>query len=166
MVGFVTACLFAGCPTRRSPFSVNATMEGVVLAPSAFSITFAFFPSITATHELVVPRSMPITSFPAARWAEVENLASAAANAAFTFARDARCGVEGGTERAGGRRGWSGRVADADLASADDPPHFRCERGAWRTDAIGWIVRARSRRSGRAGGRTSALPRRALRRIP
>jgi len=29
-------------------------------------MTFGFFPSITATHELVVPRSIPITSFPAA----------------------------------------------------------------------------------------------------
>ena len=38
-------------------------MDGVVRAPSAFSITLAFLPSITATHELVVPRSMPITSF-------------------------------------------------------------------------------------------------------
>jgi hypothetical protein len=28
-------------PTRRSPLSVNATMDGVVRAPSAFSITFA-----------------------------------------------------------------------------------------------------------------------------
>ncbi len=36
-------------------------MEGVVRAPSAFSITFACLPSITATQELVVPRSMPIT---------------------------------------------------------------------------------------------------------
>jgi len=61
-VGLVTACLFAGCPTSRSPFSVKATMDGVVRAPSAFSITLAFLPSITATHELVVPRSMPITS--------------------------------------------------------------------------------------------------------
>ena len=41
-------------------------MDGVVLAPSAFSITRAFFPSITATHEFVVPRSMPITSPPLA----------------------------------------------------------------------------------------------------
>ena len=52
-------------PTSFSPFSVKATMEGVVRAPSAFSITLAVLPSITATHELVVPRSMPITSLPA-----------------------------------------------------------------------------------------------------
>lgn len=31
----------AGSPTSRSPFSVNATTEGVVRAPSAFSITRA-----------------------------------------------------------------------------------------------------------------------------
>src|SRR5262245_14071532 len=36
-------------------------MEGVVRMPSAFSITFGVLPSITATHELVVPRSMPMT---------------------------------------------------------------------------------------------------------
>src|SRR5437588_7750972 len=29
--------------------------------PSAFSMTFGVLPSITATHELVVPRSMPMT---------------------------------------------------------------------------------------------------------
>src|SRR5712672_1503833 len=59
--GLVTACRFAAWPTRRSPDSVNATIEGVVRAPSAFSITLALLPSITATQELVVPRSMPIT---------------------------------------------------------------------------------------------------------
>src|SRR5438874_1270307 len=59
--GFVTAWRFAACPTRRSPDSVNATIEGVVRAPSAFSMTFAVDPSITATHEFVVPRSIPIT---------------------------------------------------------------------------------------------------------
>ena len=50
----------AGWPTRRSP-SVNATTEGVVRAPSEFSITRGCEPSITATHEFVVPRSIPIT---------------------------------------------------------------------------------------------------------
>src|SRR5215216_5925767 len=59
--GLVTACRFAAWPTRRSPDSVNATIEGVVRMPSAFSITLALAPSITATHEFVVPRSMPIT---------------------------------------------------------------------------------------------------------
>ena len=65
--GLVTACRLAGWPTRRSPSSVNATIDGVVRAPSEFSITLGVEPSMTATHELVVPRSMPITfaiSFP------------------------------------------------------------------------------------------------------
>ncbi len=66
--GLVTACRLAGWPTRRSPSSVNATIDGVVRAPSEFSITLGAEPSMTATHELVVPRSMPITfaisSFP------------------------------------------------------------------------------------------------------
>src|ERR1700687_1146234 len=59
--GLVTAWRFAAWPTRRSPDSVNATIEGVVRAPSAFSMTLAVEPSITATQELVVPRSIPMT---------------------------------------------------------------------------------------------------------
>src|ERR1700730_7784086 len=58
--GFVILCRLAGCPTRTSPLSKKATTDGVVRAPSAFSITFAVLLSITATQELVVPRSMPI----------------------------------------------------------------------------------------------------------
>ena len=58
---FVTACLFAGCPTNFSSFSKKATTEGVVLAPSVFSKTLACEPSIMATHEFVVPKSIPIT---------------------------------------------------------------------------------------------------------
>src|SRR5687768_10799789 len=56
-------------PTSRSPLAVNATTDGVVLAPSVLAITFtsgwpeAPVPSTTDTHELVVPRSMP-TIFP------------------------------------------------------------------------------------------------------
>src|SRR5690606_35373442 len=57
--GLVMACLFAGWPTRTSPVSVKATTDGVVRVPSTFSITLAAPPSITATHELVVPRSIP-----------------------------------------------------------------------------------------------------------
>ena len=60
-IGLVTPCRLAGRPTRRSPSSVKATMEGVVLAPSAFSSTLGLEPSMTATQELVVPRSMPMT---------------------------------------------------------------------------------------------------------
>ena len=59
--GLVTPWRLAGWPTRRSPSSVKATIEGVVRAPSEFSITLGVEPSITATQELVVPRSMPIT---------------------------------------------------------------------------------------------------------
>ncbi len=59
--GLVTAWRFAPWPTRRSPLSVKATMDGVVRAPSEFSITLASEPSMTATQELVVPRSIPMT---------------------------------------------------------------------------------------------------------
>ena len=57
----MTAWRLAGWPTSRSPSSVKATIEGVVRMPSAFSITFGAEPSMTATQELVVPRSMPMT---------------------------------------------------------------------------------------------------------
>ena len=59
--GFVTAWRFAAWPTRRSEPSENATIDGVVRAPSEFSITLPAPPSMTATQELVVPRSIPIT---------------------------------------------------------------------------------------------------------
>src|SRR5262245_46320208 len=61
LTGLVTPCRLAGRPTRRSPSPVKATIDGVVLAPSEFSRTWGFPPSITATQELVVPRSIPIT---------------------------------------------------------------------------------------------------------
>ena len=59
--GFVTAWRLAIWPTSRSPSLVNATTEGVVRPPSAFGITTGSPPSSTATTELVVPRSMPMT---------------------------------------------------------------------------------------------------------
>jgi hypothetical protein len=40
---------------------VNATIEGVVRSPSLFSITFGLPPSMIATQEFVVPKSIPIT---------------------------------------------------------------------------------------------------------
>ena len=39
---------------------MNATTDGVVRPPSAFSSTVGSPPSRIATHEFVVPRSMPI----------------------------------------------------------------------------------------------------------
>src|ERR1700761_631057 len=36
-------------------------MDGVVRMPSEFSMTFGALPSMTATHEFVVPRSIPMT---------------------------------------------------------------------------------------------------------
>lgn len=38
----------------------NDTTDGVVLAPSELAITTGSPPSITATHEFVVPKSIPI----------------------------------------------------------------------------------------------------------
>jgi hypothetical protein len=45
----------------RSPVLVKATTEGVVRLPSEFSKTTGSPPSMTAMHELVVPKSIPIT---------------------------------------------------------------------------------------------------------
>src|SRR5512132_2941974 len=59
--GLVIACRFAIWPTSRSPPSAKATIDGVVREPSLFGITTASPPSMTATQELVVPRSMPMT---------------------------------------------------------------------------------------------------------
>jgi hypothetical protein len=39
---------------------VKATIDGVVRSPSLFSITLGLPPSMIATQELVVPRSMPM----------------------------------------------------------------------------------------------------------
>ena len=58
--GLAIACRFATCPTRISPSLVNATTEGVVLLPSSLSITLGSLPSMTATTEFVVPRSIPM----------------------------------------------------------------------------------------------------------
>src|SRR3981081_3851743 len=58
--GLVMLWRLAGWPTRAWPSSGKATRDGVVPPPSAFSITLALFPSITATQEFVVPRSIPI----------------------------------------------------------------------------------------------------------
>ena len=58
--GLVMAWRFATWPTRRSPVLENATTDGVVLPPSAFGMTTGSPPSITATQELVVPKSIPI----------------------------------------------------------------------------------------------------------
>jgi hypothetical protein len=55
----VTAWRLATSPTRTSPFLANATIDGVVRAPSALAMTVGSPPSRTATQLLVVPRSMP-----------------------------------------------------------------------------------------------------------
>src|SRR3954462_10518063 len=59
-LALVTAWRLAGAPTRISSLSVYATIEGVVREPSLFSMTLGLPPSMMATHEFVVPRSMPM----------------------------------------------------------------------------------------------------------
>ena len=60
LLGLVTAWRLADWPTRISSSFVKATMDGVVRSPSLFSMTRGLSPSMMATHELVVPRSMPM----------------------------------------------------------------------------------------------------------
>src|SRR5690625_936796 len=57
--GFVIAWRFATSPTCLSPF-LKETTDGVVRFPSGFGITTDSPPSITDTHEFVVPKSIPI----------------------------------------------------------------------------------------------------------
>ena len=59
-LGLVTAWRLATWPTSRSPSLVNATTDGVVRPPSALGMTTGSPPSMTATTELVVPRSIPM----------------------------------------------------------------------------------------------------------
>ena len=59
--GLVMAWRFATWPTIRSPVLEKATTDGVVRLPSALGMTTASPPSMTATQQLVVPRSIPIT---------------------------------------------------------------------------------------------------------
>src|SRR5258707_1252857 len=61
--GFVTACRLATCPTRRSPSRVKATTDGVVRAPSWFTMTVGWPPSITAPNEFVLAGRWPV-AFP------------------------------------------------------------------------------------------------------
>ena len=57
-----TAWLRAALPTLRSPLLGSLeTTDGTVLLPSAEGMMTGWPPSIKATAELVVPRSIPIT---------------------------------------------------------------------------------------------------------
>src|SRR5215469_12492162 len=57
--GLSTAWRLAIWPTSRSPVLVKATTDGVRRLPSLFMMTVGCPPSMTATTEFVVPRSIP-----------------------------------------------------------------------------------------------------------
>ena len=59
-LGFITAWRRASCPTRRWPPLAYATTDGVRRLPSALVTTVGSPPSMTATTEFVVPRSIPM----------------------------------------------------------------------------------------------------------
>src|SRR3989338_1626292 len=56
-LGFKTVCRLATSPTM---FCMGSTTDGITFLPSAEWITLGDPPSMTATHEFVVPRSIPI----------------------------------------------------------------------------------------------------------
>src|ERR1039458_9142833 len=58
--GLVMAWRLATWPTNRSPLLVKPTTDGVVRVPSWFEMTVGWPASMTATHEFVVPRSIPM----------------------------------------------------------------------------------------------------------
>jgi hypothetical protein len=60
--GLVTAWRRAATPTSTSPAGVHDTTDGVVRSPSGDASTRGPRSSSSATHELVVPRSMPMIS--------------------------------------------------------------------------------------------------------
>jgi hypothetical protein len=59
--GLVIAWRFATCPTTISPSFVKPTTDGVSRLPSWLGMTTGSPPSTTATTELVVPKSIPMT---------------------------------------------------------------------------------------------------------
>ena len=58
--GLVMAWRLATWPTSRSPSLAKPTTDGVMREPSSLAMTTASLPSMTATTELVVPRSIPM----------------------------------------------------------------------------------------------------------
>src|SRR5918993_281354 len=91
LAGFVTAWRFASWPTSRSPVLVKATTLGMVRPPSADAMTVGSPPSITATTEFVVPRSMPMI-LPMSWWLLVRS--------SFGFGRGGVTGGDGHERRA------------------------------------------------------------------
>src|ERR1700689_2398818 len=59
--GLVTAWRLADWPSSTSSSLAKATIDGVVRSPSLFSITRGLPPSMIATHDFGVPRSMALT---------------------------------------------------------------------------------------------------------
>src|SRR3954463_4062946 len=58
--GLVMAWRRAIWPTRTSPLSSHATTDGVRRPPSSLGMTLGSLPSMIATTEFVVPRSIPM----------------------------------------------------------------------------------------------------------
>src|SRR6516164_6312078 len=122
LVGFVTAWRLASWPTRRSPVFVNATTDGTVRPPSADVMTVGSPPSMTATTEFVVPRSMPMIL----PMSVVAPCLAAAAGDALCVA-DAGSAGSGRGVGGGDRHGHEGRADDA-VAEPVAPPDLFDDR--------------------------------------
>src|SRR5688500_15426543 len=122
--GLVTAWRLASWPTSRSPVLVNATTLGMVRPPSADAMTVGSPPSITATTEFVVPRSMPMILpmggvCSSLGWGSGNGLVGVGAQAVVAV------GVGVGVGRAGGRgHGDQGGPQDAVAQSIAAPDLF------------------------------------------
>lgn len=87
---------------------MNATTDGVVLEPSEFSMTLGFLPSIIATQELVVPKSIPITA-PFTSVLQVSRWGGGQYGGVSTEREEGREGGGGGVQ-VGGRERMGGGV--------------------------------------------------------
>jgi hypothetical protein len=131
------------CPTRRSPVLVKATTEGVVRPPSALVMIVGLPPSMAATAELVVPRSMPTTCTdtmevsPRAQGLSMHTAFAAACGAAAATARrrpgathllctDAHCAPRDGSSHPARIAGHHGGATNTTAASDPLGLHFCC----------------------------------------
>src|SRR6188474_3837658 len=136
--GLVTAWRLATCPTRRSPVLVKATTDGVSRLPSGLVMTTGSPPSMTATTELVVPRSMPMILLMIHYGSESLSvkIPSLADSAGGGNGGDGGNGFTGGTQkrrRTEGRSiGWRATHADScDVREPQYKPPKRHQRLYW-----------------------------------
>src|SRR4051812_5721002 len=150
-VGFVTAWRLASWPTSRSPVFVNATTDGTVRLPSADGMTVGSPPSMTATTEFVVPRSMPMIFAMVDRAPGLVRVQVVGVRWSVGRAGSARVGRRLRAVDPGARDGHEGRPDDpiAEAVAAPDLLHDLAVAPAAARDVDDGLVLARI--EGRAG---------------